>query len=185
MDYDQIMNPSKLLEYMKKNIMYGYLGNDNKIYYPSDKNFNIKWFNNYILESPEEVINNMIGTCYDQVEFEREWFIKHDFEIKTFFIIAEVDYANDFPTHTYLAYKDNDNWLWFENADYDNRGIHLYNNLDDLIVDQYNKQKLRYIEKNIWFSDIDNIHVYEYEKPKYNISAKEFIDHCTSSKFVK
>ena len=66
-----------------------------------------------------------IGHCWDQVELERAWFKKHNYEYKTLFIYFESDLA-PYICHTYLVYNDkkNNTWNWFEHADENNKGIH-------------------------------------------------------------
>ena len=89
-------------------------------------------------------------------------------------------------TTSLLVFKDKDNtWCWFENSDYQNRGIHVFNTLDELIKHQQEK----YIELLKTFEikdeELKNIILKEYEKPKSNITAKEFIEHVINSKDYK
>ena len=181
---DNINKPEELLDYMS-NIKYGYLGKNGKIYYQDDSNFNKDWFNQYVLENKEEFINNQCGTCFDQVEFERDWFINNNYSVKTFYEMVLLDYDNNYPTHSFLIYKDNNKWCWFENADYNNRGIHKFDKLEELLEYQYNK----YIELlktfNISKEEINKIIITEFLKPKDNISAKEYIEYVTDSKRIK
>ena len=76
----------------------------------------------YLLQSPEEVIKNKVGVCWDQVELERHYF-KND-SVKTFFI---VHYDNDkCPTHTFLTFQKDNKYYWFEHSWAIFRGIHEY-----------------------------------------------------------
>ena len=52
---------------LMQNIEYGWLDKVNNKHRLVDESFS----NNYILQSPKEVIINKIGVCWDQVEFER------------------------------------------------------------------------------------------------------------------
>ena len=185
MKYESVNTPSELLEFMNEKISYGYIGKNKKKYLFNDNNFNSDWFDNYILESPREVLSNKVGNCYDQVELERNWFIKHNYEIKTFYIMVEVNYVNNYPTHVFLVFKENNGWNLFESADYINRGIFKFGSINELIDNQFKKQiqLIKSIDSN--FNCLDKIHVYEYNKPKYNINAKEFIDYCINAKRVK
>lgn len=185
MKYESLESPFELLEFINKTISYGYMGRNKKIYLTNDDSFYSDWFDNYILENPNEVILNKVGNCYDLVELERDWFTNHNYEIKTFYIMAEVNYANNYPTHTFLVFRENNSWNLFESADYKNRGIIKFDNIDELIDYQINKQKqlIKSIDGN--FKSLNKIHVYEYSKLKYGISAKGFIDYCLNSKQVK
>ena len=67
-------------------------------------------------------------------------------------------------------------WNWFENSDFNNRGIHKFDNLDDLL----SYQKDNYINflktLDICESKIKNIIRKEFSKPKDNISACEYLE---------
>ena len=117
---DDIKNPEELLNFMSNKINYGYLGKN-------DDNFNLDWYEQYILENKDDILNNLYGNCWDQVELERDWFLKNGYEIKTIFEMVKLDYDNIYPSHSFLVYKDNNCWFWFENSDFNNRGIHKFN----------------------------------------------------------
>lgn len=179
-----IKTPQELLEFMK-NIKYGYLGKNGRVYKYDDPDFDKDWYDEYILESKDDLIKNLYGNCWDQVEFERDWFINNVYEVKTIFEMVKLDYKNDYPSHSFLAYKDkNGNWCWFENADFNNYGIHSFNSFDELIKYQYIKY-LDYLKTfNITSEEIDKIIITEFLRPKDNISAKEYINHVMSSKTI-
>ena len=92
---------------MNKNISYGYLGKNNKIYMPNDPNFDKDWLDNYILETPYDILSTKVGNCWDQVEFERNWFENNNYEYKTIYNQVLLNYDNSYPTHTFLVYKEN------------------------------------------------------------------------------
>lgn len=175
--YNNIRTPLELLDFMYNNITYGYITKDGNIYKYNDKNFN-SLFNEYILQINDEILKTLVGTCWDQVEFERHWFLKNNYEIKTFFIMLKVNYQNNYPTHTYLAYKDKrtNNWCLFENADYNNRGIYEFKNLKELLKLQTNNQIKMYKEIGIKSEELNNIIIKEYKTITKNLNAKEFIE---------
>lgn len=74
--FDRIDSPYELLNFMSKNINYGYLGKSVRVYHYDDIDFNDNWFDDYILESKEDILNTLYGNCWDQVELERYWFEK-------------------------------------------------------------------------------------------------------------
>ena len=178
---DNIKTPEELLSFMSKNIEYGFLGKNGHIYHKDDSD----WYEQYILQTKEELLNNKVGTCWDQVEFERDWFINNGYEIKTIFEMVNIDYENNYPTHTYLAYKNDDNWYWFEHSDFNNRGIHKYNKFDELISDQFNKYVEFLKTFGITKEEIDKIIITEFDKPKEHVSAREYFDHVLDSKFIR
>jgi hypothetical protein len=126
---NDIISPQQLLNWMDKNIEYGYLGNDSKIYYTMDAE---EFSNKYFLQSPSELIKNKIGVCWDQAELERAIFKK----LKIFHIVIYIEQINEIrSTHTFLLYKINDNYYWFENSYEKYRGIHgPYKTINEIIL---------------------------------------------------
>ena len=152
MKYEEIKTPEELLEWMQ-DITYGYQGKT-KFYKYDDENFNEVWFDEYILEEPTELIKTKIGNCWDQTELERYWFTTHNYKVKTIYEMVNLQYENPYPTHSFLIYQDqNNNWNWFENSDFNNRGIHTKKTEQELINYQLTKYKefLKMIEHNIRF----------------------------------
>ena len=182
---DDIKTPEELLNFMSKNIDYGYLGKNNRVYHYNDSDFDSEWYEQYILENSEELVNNSYGNCFDQVEFERDWFLKNGYEIKTIYEMVKLDYNNVYPTHSFLAYKDNDCWFWFENADFDNRGIHKFNTFEELLNYQYEKYVEFLKTFNITNEELERIIVTDFEKPKEHISAEEYLNHVINSRQIK
>ena len=182
---NDIKTPEELLNFMSNNIEYGFLGKNGHIYRYDDPDFDSDWYEQCILENKEDILKNKHGTCWDQVEFEREWFLNNNYEIKTIYEMVNVDYENNYPTHTFLAYKDKDNWYWFEHSDFNNRGIHKFDTFDNLISYQLNK----YIEFlktfGITNDEIDKIIITEFDKPKEHISTEEYFNHVLNSKIIK
>lgn len=178
--------PEQLLRLMNKYIHYGYLGRSGRIYHFDEKDFNDSFVNEYVLQGENKTLFTLCGTCWDQVELERSWFLNHKYEVKTIFEMVNLDYENNYPTHTFIIYKDKENyWNLFENADYDNRGIHKFKTFDELINYQYNIY-VNFLKKfNIKDEEIDKIIIAEYEKPKSGIGVKEFLKHMQKSKIMK
>ena len=179
-----IRTPEELLNFMSYNINYGYLGKNGRVYHYDDSDFNDDWFDEYVLENSNDLSKNLYGNCWDQVEFERDWFLKNGYEVKTIYEMVNLDYDNDYPSHSFLIYKDNDEWCWFENADFNNRGIHRYNSYDELLSDQY-KKYLEFLKTfNIKDDEIEKIIVTDFDKPKEHISASEYLNHVIDSKLI-
>lgn len=168
--------PSELLDYMDKNIQYGYLGKNDKLYKYDDINFDADWYDFYILQSPKQLLTNKYGNCFDQVELERFWFLENNYEVKTFFEIVNLDYENIYPTHSFLIYKENDKWNLFENADSDNKGIYTFSNIEQLLDFQLNNYIKTLKKYNIKDEEIEKIVLKEFNNVKYNISASEYIE---------
>jgi len=177
MKYCDIKTPEDLLKYMNENIKYGFV--DDEIIYDGKDNqkFQIGCQTKWRLSSPKRLLNVKYGHCFDQVEFERDWFYKNGYNFKTIFIWFEFPYDNKFTTHTYLIYKDDNKWKLFEHSDYSNRGIHIFNNEAEAIKFQTNK----HIEQNrkynpIGDEEIKHLKIYEYKMPRYGCNRNEFIN---------
>ena len=177
--YEGITNPEELLEWMKY-INYGYQGKS-KLHHTDDLDFDEVWYDEYILQEPQELIETKLGNCWDQTELERDWFRKHNYEVKTFYEMINLEYENDYPTHSFLVFKDNDNtWNWFENSDFENRGIHKFSDLKSLMDYQISKYKELLTTKNIKEEELNKLTIKEFDKPYYNITAEEYINHVLS-----
>ena len=135
MKYEDIKTPEELLDYMSNNIKYGFM------YKNGDSCLDIKtvnwdiWLKECLVQTGKELLKTNVGTCWDQVELERMWFTEHGYDIKTFFIWFDVEEDNNYPSHTFLLYKNGNKWNWFENAFELRRGIREYDSIEEAIED--------------------------------------------------
>ncbi len=160
---------------LMQNIEYGWIDKNGK------KQINLDESNlsNYILQSPKEIIKNKMGVCWDQVELERYYFKGNDWNIKTYFI-AHYD-NNRCKNHTFLTFEKNNRHYWFEHSWEKFMGIHEYKTKKELLLDIRDKF-IKYELNNNYKKG--NLFIYNYEKPKYHISAIEFCRHCESGIMV-
>lgn len=158
------------------NIEYGWEDKDGNIHLGVDDTF----ADNYVLQSPDEVLKNKVGVCWDQVELERKLFEESNISFNTYFI---VHYDEDkCPTHTFLIYKDGNKYYWFEHAWEAFIGIHEYETEEDAIKDIKDK----FIERELHNEFIqDNLYIYKYDKPKYEIGCLDFYKHCEAGITIK
>lgn len=166
----------KIMHFMD-DIEYGYVTKDRNKKYVIDDTYS----DNYILQSPKELMISKVGVCWDQVELERYYFKGYD--IKTYFIVYYDD--DKCPTHTFLTYKKEDKYYWFEHSWKKYRGIHEYTSIDLLLSDI--KEKFINDIKEDYNNklDMNYLCLYEYKKPNYNISTEEFYKHCESAFKIK
>lgn len=183
---EKIKTPEELSKYMGKNIGYGYVGKENKIYFPSDVDFDKNFSSEYFLQTPEQLLNSQHGVCWDQTELEREWFFKKGYEFKLFFLMFAKEELNNLPTHTFLVYKNNEKFYWFENSFGSQRGIHEYENFDSLIEDVKERQ-FEYAKKECGAVDDDfkDIKFCEYGTPKFGCNPAEFMASIIDNNFKK
>jgi len=179
---EKLKTPEELLEYMEENIEYGYVGQkNNKVYSSGDVNFNNDFNTEYFLQTPEQLLNSARGVCWDQTELEREWFLKKEYEPKVYFLMFAKEDVNSLPTHTFLVYKKDNKFYWFENSFGSQKGIHEYNDLDALINDV--KSKHFNYAKNVCGArddDFKDIKICEYETPKFGCNPDEFINNIVN-----
>lgn len=124
----------------------------------------------YYLQSPKELINSKIGLCIDQVELERYYF-KY---LTTSYIIVYKD-SNIERMHTFITYRKNNKYYWFEHAWTELKGIYEYNSLEELFEDIKSKYIKFELKINI---NENNLNIYKYLKPKYGLTIEEFKKHC-------
>lgn len=173
---EKIKTPEEMLSYMSQNIKYGYIGKGNKkVYTPKDSNFDSDFRNEYYLQSPEELIISKRAVCWDQVELERYWFDKNDYDFKTYFIYFAIDDSN-LPTHTFLVYKQDNKFYWFEHSWHDRRGIHGYDDIETLLTDVKEKNfESAQKREGATSEDYKYLSLREYSSTKFGANAEEFM----------
>lgn len=170
-------NIQKIMDIMEQ-IKYGFLDNNgNNICDNVDLEY---MFNKvYYLMSPEELLNKKVGVCWDQVELERQLFEENNIKNETYFIY--IDDKNNLPSHTFLVYYMDSKVYWFEHSWFDEKGIHEYNNLNDLLNDveiRFIKSRENEVQKGL------DVHIYKYNKSNYNISCDEFYNYIFTQKKI-
>lgn len=160
----------EIMELMKE-IEYGWIDKNGLKHIIVDETF----ADNFIFQSPHEVLKNKIGICWEQVELERYYFKNSPYSFKTFFI---VHYDNaKCPTHTFLTYTKSNKFYWFEHSWEKFRGFHEYKSLKELLNDIQDKF-IKYELNNKYLKS--NLKIYEYSEPEAHISCLGFYHHCES-----
>ena len=125
---EQINNVMDLMNLLD-DIEYGWMDIDKNRYINTEKGFKKK----YVLQKPEDVMENKVGNCYDQVELERLVFKDLGLKFNTYFMIYYD--AKKLYTHTFVVYEEKEKFYWFEHAWELNKGVHEYLSLYDLLKD--------------------------------------------------
>lgn len=160
-------------------IKYGFVDNNKNIYPDNDENWDNTFSKSYRLQISNELLKTKYGVCWDQVELERYYLNEIGAEAKSYFIVEYDD--KQCPTHTFIVVKDNNKYFWFEHSWEPYRGIHEFNNLNELLLDIKDKFKKMLIKRNI---STEEIVIYEYTEPKSNLNCLEFYKHCEQGKKV-
>lgn len=93
-------------------------------------------FKYYYLQTPQELLKNGAGICFDQVELEKYWFKNHGYKTYSYFC--------DFHNHSFLIYEDNKKFYLFERTYKELNGIHKENSLEE-VLKYYTKMQLKII----------------------------------------
>ena len=155
MKYSEITTPIDLMTFLDENFEYGVIDNQgNKLSDSNSEEFQKTCCNQWKLRTVEQMIVDQIGHCYDQVEIERDWFERHNYEILTFWICAyQEEIENSGFSHTYLLYKEGSSWKLFEHSDFFTKGIYSFNSIQEAVLWQANRH-IKFAESCIRFSSL-------------------------------
>lgn len=160
--------PTQLLDWMV-DVRYGWCDKNGKEYIGKELYGNIFW-DKYRLLLPHEVYEKKIGVCWDQAIFEK-WVFDNAFEFESKLIWVQQYKVS---THTFLVYKENGKWMYFENAFGKHQGIHGPFSSIDAIVKQVYKQMQDYEKGKDGYG-------WSYMDPKQfrkKLTCKQFMDAC-------
>lgn len=136
--------------------------------------FDDRFINEYYLQSPQELLISKYGLSFDIVELERSLIHKTKIPFRTYFIINTVDNSS----HSFLVYRHNKKYYWFEYAWLKYRGIHEYLSKSELFKDVYEKF-------NQTFRTPTRIKIYKFVKPKYGINYFRYMADCMGEEEIK
>ena len=184
--FEKLKTPEELSAFMDGHINYGYVGKYNKrAYAHNSEDLGADMGREYKLQRPQELVESGLGLCWDSAELEREWFAKHGYDYKVYFLFFAKDQANNLPTHTFLAFEKGGQWCWFEHSFGQYRGIHEYDSLDALKEDVKRKQ-LDYAvkERGATAEDYQDLELIEYSQPAYGAGPNDFVDSIISGEIA-
>lgn len=147
-----------------RDIQMGFLTKDNT--YKTDDSQGV---DDYILQSPEQLLKSKKGVCWDVVELERDFFEKNKLIHKTYCIIKG---NNTDINHSFLVSKLDNKYYWIEGSMSNSFGINgPYENIFELFEDVSSNMSIDYPnERNL------RANVYEYNKPKYGIDRNTYLN---------
>ena len=131
--------------------------------------FHDKFKEEYCLQRPEEVLENKMGINFDLVELERDILSTRDVDLRTYLMMSSSKDEDN--SHAFLVYKDDKYYYWYEYSWLKYRGIHRYNNKENLFRDILNKYS------KVINCEVEDIKLYMYDKPRYGINYNKFIRH--------
>lgn len=172
----------KQLYLQMKPIKYGILTKSGKIilgYNISETNY----ANDYILQTPQEVLTNKVGVCWDQTELERKYCEDNNIPHKCYY--AQVNEIDN--THTFLTFKHDSELYYFEHSWESYKGIHGPIKSVDVILNDMMIKTIKYHNSHPLEPKINRFRVFEYPKPKkFHIDCDTFMNWCkTKGKCIK
>ena len=160
MNYDDVKTPEDLYLFMKDNIRFGFMNQDNDILLRNKTNeiyYMEELFRNYYFQSPERVLRNKCGICYDQNELIKYWLINNNYDVKTYYTTVK--------NHGIVVYMKDNKYFWIERTLLDAKGIHEYYSLNELFNDYVYYQN----------ADDKEIEIFEYDNMRYGLDFYDFI----------
>lgn len=157
-----------------KDIRLGFRDKNGNLY----SGFNSLFKEIFYLQNPRQLLESNVGSCFDQVELIRDLVTKMNVDCRTYFITYpddKVDYS-----HVFLIYKDSKKYYWIENAWLKYKGLHMYDNKEDLFDDVLQK-----FVDTIPDGDFKKVKMYMYEKPRFGINYVKFLSHCINGRSIK
>lgn len=125
--------PEDILEYMKKNIKYGWLDKNNEEHIGNLKNFRKL----YRTSSLEEIKKHKIGTCIEQVFLMKQLFDKINIESHMYctrvYEDNDINDEEDEHMHCFLLYKKDNKIYHIEHPNWEKMGIYEYNTIEEAI----------------------------------------------------
>lgn len=172
------MIEQKIMKIMDQ-IEYSFLDeHGNNIINTNPKKWDEEFYDFYYLLTPDELLKNKYGVCWDQVELERSLFEAKNIKVQTYFICTYDE--DNLPSHTFLTYEKDKEFYWFEHSWNIYKGIHKYKTKKELLLDVKNK----FINSHSTSQKAYTL-IYEYQKPKYHINCLEFYKYCENEKLIK
>ena len=143
---------------------------------------NIDW-SEYKTISPKDFAKYFVGTCWDYTEYEAKVFkdkfgfnftlnaLKHDREFSLYYM--QINDGKKYPTHTWLAYRNNGKIYLFESSWKSQVGISEYNTEEEMVKDYIKKHRKENHDKG------NPIIVTKYKpNKKFGLTPKEFMVRC-------
>lgn len=180
-----IKTPKQLMQFLDENFEYGVVDkHGNRLTNSDSDEFQLACNNDWKVRSVDQMLEEGIGHCYDQVEIERKWFEDNGFQVKTFWISAyQEGIENSGFSHTYLLFADGAKWKLFEHSDFSNRGIYEFDTIEDAIRWQANKQ-IEFATSRIKPTSRYLVCIKQYKKPPIGIDMGQYLDFVTNGQDV-
>ena len=129
-----LTTPQQLLDYMKVNIQYGWIGTDNNKHFGNLKNFRKL----YRTSSLKEITETGLGTCIESAIVAKAWLDSKNIENILFChrsYETEDNFDKEVKMHIIILFKDKNKWIHFEHSNRPKQGLHEYNSIENALDD--------------------------------------------------
>ncbi len=173
---NQILTITDLYDFCHTKLDYGWLDIYGHVHYNENNN------EDYILQSPLELMESRVGICWDYTELYRQFFNRLTLKKETYLFYYEVN-STLWPSHSIFVYYVNKKVYWFEpmlDTDVFNySGIHEYNDLPSLLQDAKKAFLKNGVLNGFLPKDIDSkkLSCYKYREPKYHLNDQKFYEY--------
>lgn len=140
-EYEKVKTPRDLMNFMDKNIEYGWVDINNELHLNNLINLESLYKTNSI----NQILTSGVGTCVEQAKLIKNFFDAHGYENKLF-CSKEIDKDNKYNMHCFVLYKDGSRWYHFEHSNDKQKGIHLYTSIDDALDNIVEDKNLKIIQ---------------------------------------
>lgn len=131
-EYLNLKDENELMDFMNKNITYGWSDCSSKQHFNNLTNFR----KNYVISSIEKAFETGLGTCIEQASIIKKFFDRIGFENKLYCHRSyedELNTDNDVRMHCFVLFKKDGKWYHFEHSNRPKRGIHRYDTEEQAI----------------------------------------------------
>ncbi len=145
LNFEDLKNPSQLMDYMNINIEYGWIDKFGEKHLNNFKGCR----ENYRISSIEEIIRNGLGTCIEQSKLIKFFFDNIGLENKLYCYRryeTQDNFDKKVRMHCFVLYHFQGIWYLFEHSNSNKRGIHEFDSIESAIkseVDRHDESDIR------------------------------------------
>ena len=167
-EFRNLKTVNELMDFMNKNITYGWLDINNDLHFNNLFNFR----KNYKVSSIKEILESGVGTCIEQAKLIKYFFDMIGLENRLFCHRTyenEDNIINEVKMHCIVLFNKNNTWYHFEHSNQPKRGIHKYDDVNSALIDitsGFKKNDIRALSEITEIPD--------------NISFKQFNDYINN-----
>lgn len=127
----------------------------------------------YRMQDKNEVEKHKYSICWDLCELERDFFKKTKYPFVTIFAVLKKHKRK--PCHTFLVFKAEDKFFWFEASWKNMKGLRKYDTFKDVLEDVRNNFG-EFTKSNNY--NKEEIEFFSYKQPSKRITCNRFYWHC-------